>query len=100
MVFLFRVFFYFTCAFFMTVVKCIKFLIQKFSAEGDGSKIYVTCIAFRDPVSEDIAEAYRIPANSFADKCICLVSRSPSFRILRNALEEIFALCFSPSGSR
>ncbi|OAY59212.1 DENN domain and WD repeat-containing protein SCD1 isoform X1 [Manihot esculenta] len=67
--------------------------------EGDGSKIYVTCIAFRDPVSEDIAEAYRIPANSFADKCICLVSRSPSFRILRNALEEIFALCFSPSGS-
>ncbi|EEF50636.1 F-box and wd40 domain protein, putative [Ricinus communis] len=67
--------------------------------EGDGSKIYVSCIAFRDPVSEDIAEAYRIPANSFADKCICLVSRSPSFSVLRNALEEIFALCFSPSGS-
>ncbi|KAA8541188.1 hypothetical protein F0562_025205 [Nyssa sinensis] len=67
--------------------------------EGDGSKIYVSCIAFRDPVSEDIAEAYRIPANSFADKCICLVSRLPSFRILRNALEELFVLCFSPSGS-
>ncbi|XP_050236347.1 DENN domain and WD repeat-containing protein SCD1 [Mercurialis annua] len=67
--------------------------------EGDGSKIYVSCIAFRDPVSEDIAEAYRIPANSYADKCICLVSRSPSFRVLRNALEEIFALCFSSSGS-
>ncbi|KAH7511527.1 hypothetical protein FEM48_ZijujUnG0005900 [Ziziphus jujuba var. spinosa] len=67
--------------------------------EGDGSKIYVSCIAFRDPVSEDIAEAYRIPANSFADKCICLVSRSPSFRVLKNALEELFALCFSPSGS-
>ncbi|XP_065860701.1 DENN domain and WD repeat-containing protein SCD1 [Euphorbia lathyris] len=67
--------------------------------EGDGSKIYVSCIAFRDPVSEDIAEAYRIPANSFADKCICLVSRSPSFSVLRSALEEIFSLCFSPSGS-
>ncbi|KAA8542690.1 hypothetical protein F0562_023811 [Nyssa sinensis] len=67
--------------------------------EGDGSKIYVSCIAFRDPVSEDIAEAYHIPANSFADKCICLVSRLPSFRILRNALEELFALCFSPTGS-
>ncbi|XP_057951943.1 DENN domain and WD repeat-containing protein SCD1 isoform X2 [Malania oleifera] len=67
--------------------------------EGDGSKIYVSCIAFRDPVSEDIAEAYRIPANSFADKCICLVSRSPSFRVLRNALEELFILCFSPVGS-
>ncbi|XP_010094783.2 DENN domain and WD repeat-containing protein SCD1 [Morus notabilis] len=67
--------------------------------EGDGSKIYVSCIAFRDPVSEDIAEAYHIPANSFADKCICLVSRSPSFRVLRNALEELFALCFSESGS-
>ncbi|KAJ6881983.1 hypothetical protein NC651_028555 [Populus alba x Populus x berolinensis] len=67
--------------------------------EGDGSKIYVSCIAFRDPVSEDIAEAYRIPANSFADKCICLVSRSPSFGVLRNALEELFALCFFPAGS-
>uniref|UniRef100_A0A5B6ZZH0 UDENN domain-containing protein n=1 Tax=Davidia involucrata TaxID=16924 RepID=A0A5B6ZZH0_DAVIN len=67
--------------------------------EGDGSKIYVSCIAFRDPVSEDIAEAYRITANSFADKCICLVSRLPSFGILRNALEELFVLCFSPTGS-
>lgn len=67
--------------------------------EGDGSKIYVSCIAFRDPVSEDIAEAYRIPPNSYADKCVCLVSRSPSFRVLRNALEELFTLCFSPRGS-
>ncbi|GMI96344.1 STOMATAL CYTOKINESIS-DEFECTIVE 1 [Hibiscus trionum] len=67
--------------------------------EGDGSKIYVCCITFRDPVCEDIAEAYRIPANSFADKCICVVSRSPCFRVLRDALEEILTLCFSPSGS-
>ncbi|KAF3646518.1 DENN domain and WD repeat-containing protein SCD1 [Capsicum annuum] len=67
--------------------------------EGDASKIYVSCIAFRDPVCEDIAEAYRIPVNSYADKCICLVSRSPSFQILRDALEEIFVLCFSSSGS-
>lgn len=68
--------------------------------EGDGSKIYVTCIAFRDPVCEDVAEAYQLPANSFADKCICFVSRSPSFGVLRDALEEIFLLCFSASGSR
>ncbi|CAN0909147.1 DENN domain and WD repeat-containing protein SCD1 [Linum grandiflorum] len=67
--------------------------------EGDGSKIYVSCIAFRDPVSEDIAEAYRIPPNSFADKCICLISRYPSFGVLRSALEELFALCFSSGGS-
>ncbi|KAJ6691453.1 C-MYC PROMOTER BINDING PROTEIN [Salix koriyanagi] len=33
------------------------------------------------------------------EKCICLVSRSPSFGILRTALEELFALCFSPAGS-
>ncbi|KAL8487994.1 hypothetical protein ACS0TY_024319 [Phlomoides rotata] len=67
--------------------------------EGDGSKIFVSCIAFRDPVDEDIAEAYGIPADLFADKCICVVSRSPSFRILREALEEIFLLCFSTTGS-
>ncbi|KAK4280838.1 hypothetical protein QN277_012408 [Acacia crassicarpa] len=67
--------------------------------EGDGSKIYVSCISFRDPVCEDIADAYRIPANSFADKCICLVSRFPSFHVLRSTLEELFALCFSPNGS-
>ncbi|CAL9029680.1 unnamed protein product [Prunus brigantina] len=59
--------------------------------EGDGTKIYVSCIAFRDPVSEDIAEAYCVPANSFADKFICLVSPSPSFRLLRNTLEELFS---------
>ncbi|PKA57277.1 Dynein assembly factor with WDR repeat domains 1 [Apostasia shenzhenica] len=68
--------------------------------EGDGSKIYVSCIAFRDPVCEDIAQAYRIPTNFFADKCICLVSRSPSFQVLRDALEELFILCFSPNGTR
>ncbi|KAH9612079.1 hypothetical protein KSS87_010128, partial [Heliosperma pusillum] len=67
--------------------------------EGDGSKIYVSCIAFRDPVDGDIVEAYRMPSNIYADKCICLVSRLPSFQVLRNALEEIFALCFSPNGS-
>ncbi|XP_039136083.1 DENN domain and WD repeat-containing protein SCD1 [Dioscorea cayenensis subsp. rotundata] len=67
--------------------------------EGDGSKIYVSCIAFRDPICEDIAEAYRIPENSYADKCICLVSHSPSFQVLRDALEELFILCFSPTGS-
>lgn len=67
--------------------------------EGDGSKIFVSCIAFRDPVDEDIAEAHGIPADLFADKCICVVSRSPSFRILREALEEIFLLCFSTTGS-
>ncbi|KAL6552573.1 Scytalone dehydratase [Orobanche hederae] len=67
--------------------------------EGDGSKIYVSCIAFRDPVCDDIAKAYCIPPNSFADKCICLVSRAPSFGILRDTLEELFLLCFSTSGS-
>ncbi|GAB2292818.1 Scytalone dehydratase [Dionaea muscipula] len=67
--------------------------------EGDGSKIYVSCIAFRDPVDDDVLEAYRIPRSSYADKCICLVSRLPSFCVLRSALEEIFALCFSPAGS-
>ena len=51
-------------------------------------------LLIKDPVSEDIAEAYRIPTNSFADKCICLVSRSPCFRVLRDALEELFALAF------
>ncbi|KAK4479282.1 hypothetical protein RD792_014793 [Penstemon davidsonii] len=67
--------------------------------EGDGSKIYVSCIEFRDPVCDDVAEAHRIPPNSFADKCICLVSRAPAFGILREALEELFLLCFSSSGS-
>ncbi|KAK7251597.1 hypothetical protein RIF29_34931 [Crotalaria pallida] len=67
--------------------------------EGDGSKIYVSCISFRDPVCEDIADAYHIQANSYAEKCICLVSRLPSFHVLRSALEELFALCFSPNGS-
>ncbi|KAG7599890.1 WD40 repeat [Arabidopsis suecica] len=67
--------------------------------EGDGSKIFVSCIAFRDRVCEDIIEAYRLPPDTYADKCICLVSHAPNFRVLRNSLEEIFVLCFSSEGS-
>lgn len=70
-----------------------------FCTEGDGSKIFVSCIAFRDRVCEDIIEAYRLPPNTYADKCICLVSHAPNFRVLRNSLEEIFVLCFSSEGS-
>ncbi|VAH61092.1 unnamed protein product [Triticum turgidum subsp. durum] len=39
--------------------------------EGDGSKIYVSCIAFRDPICEDIIEAYQIPI-SFQPLVQCL----------------------------
>ncbi|CAM6088951.1 unnamed protein product [Calypogeia fissa] len=66
--------------------------------DGDGSKIYVSCVAFRDPVDDDVAQAYKIPANSYVDKCICVVSHSPSFDVFREALEELHRLCFSPSG--
>ncbi|BBN12485.1 protein MpSCD [Marchantia polymorpha subsp. ruderalis] len=67
--------------------------------DGDGSKIYVSCVAFRDPVDDDVAQAYRIPANSYVDKCICVVSHSPSFQVFREALEELHRLCFSNSGA-
>lgn len=71
-----------------------------FGAEGDGSKIYLSCIAFRDPVDDDVAQAYSIPANSYVDKCICFLSHSPCFELFRDALEEIYRCCFSASGSR
>ncbi|KAF3524938.1 hypothetical protein F2Q69_00046513 [Brassica cretica] len=67
--------------------------------EGDGAKIFVSCIAFRDRVCEDVTEAYRLPPNTYADKCICIVSHAPNFRALRDSLEEIFVLCFSSEGS-
>ena len=67
--------------------------------EGDGAKIFVSCIAFRDRVCVDITEAYRLPPNTYADKCICIVSHAPNFRALRDSLEEIFVLCFSSEGS-
>lgn len=69
------------------------------STEGDGAKIFVSCIAFRDRVCEDVTEAYRLPPNTYADKCICIVSHAPNFRALRDSLEEIFVLCFSSEGS-
>ncbi|KAL2624334.1 hypothetical protein R1flu_008579 [Riccia fluitans] len=67
--------------------------------DGDGSKIYVCCVAFRDPVDDDVAQAYRIPANSYVDKCICVVSHSPSFKVFREGLEELHRLCFATSGA-
>jgi len=66
--------------------------------DGDGSLIYVSCVAFRDPVDDDVAQAYGIPANSFVDKCICFVSHSPCFELFRDTLEEIHRCCFSSSG--
>ena len=70
------------------------------AADGDGSLIYVSCVAFRDPVDDDVAQAYGIPANSFVDKCICFVSHSPCFELFRDTLEEIHRCCFSSSGCR
>lgn len=66
--------------------------------DGDGCKIYVSCVAFRDPVDDDVAEAYRIPPNSYVDKCICVVSHAPCFRVFREILEELHRLCFSDLG--
>eukprot|EP00250_Pteridium_aquilinum_P022196 c25321_g4_i1 orf=296-3940(-) len=66
--------------------------------DGDGSKIYVSCVAFRDPVDDDVAQAYRIPPNSYVDKCICIVSHTPCFHAFRETLEELYRLCFSKSG--
>lgn len=65
---------------------------------GDGSKCYVSCVAFRDPIEDDVAEAYGIPANYYADKCICIVSRAPCFQVFRDTLEELHRSCFSSSG--
>ncbi|KAF3517875.1 hypothetical protein DY000_02062988 [Brassica cretica] len=67
--------------------------------EGDGAKIFASCIAFRDRVCDDVTEAYRLPPNTYGDKCICIVSHAPNFRALRDSLEEIFVLCFSSEGS-
>lgn len=100
-----------SCTHFSVMLACFEYIcfncggwsltdyLNNFCTEGDGSKIFVSCIAFRDRVCEDIIEAYRLPPNTYADKCICLVSHAPNFRVLRNSLEEIFVLCFSSEGS-
>ncbi|GAQ82931.1 Calmodulin-binding protein CRAG [Klebsormidium nitens] len=67
--------------------------------EGDGTKNYVSCLSFRDPVDEDISATYRIPPSSYSDKVICIVSHWPFFEVFREVLEELHKLCFSPTGS-
>uniref|UniRef100_A0A0D3CY05 Uncharacterized protein n=1 Tax=Brassica oleracea var. oleracea TaxID=109376 RepID=A0A0D3CY05_BRAOL len=69
------------------------------SIEGDGAKIFVSCIAFRDRVCDDVTEPYRLPPNTYAYKCICIISHAPNFPALRDSLEEIFVLCFSSERS-
>eukprot|EP00271_Cylindrocystis_brebissonii_P022094 TRINITY_DN830_c0_g9_i1.p1 TRINITY_DN830_c0_g9~~TRINITY_DN830_c0_g9_i1.p1 ORF type:complete len:1306 (+),score=216.55 TRINITY_DN830_c0_g9_i1:618-4535(+) len=61
-------------------------------------RIYVSVVAFRDPVDEDVAKAFSIPPNSYVDKCICLVSHWPFLNTFREALEAIHRMCFSPGG--
>ena len=69
------------------------------SIEGDGAKIFVSCIAFRDRVCDDVTEPHRLPPNTYAYKCICIISHAPNFPALRDSLEEIFVLCFSSERS-
>ncbi|CAI5510260.1 unnamed protein product [Closterium sp. Naga37s-1] len=63
-----------------------------------GTKVYVTVVSFRDPVEEDVAEAYGIPATLYVDKCLCLVSHWPFFHTFTQALEEIHRMCFCTAG--
>ncbi|CAI7900487.1 unnamed protein product [Closterium sp. NIES-54] len=63
-----------------------------------GTKVYVTVVAFRDPVEEDVAEAWGIPASHYVDKCLCLVSHWPFFHTFTQALEEIHRMCFCTAG--
>ncbi|CAI5512244.1 unnamed protein product [Closterium sp. Naga37s-1] len=67
--------------------------------EGDGTKVYVSVLAFRDLVDDDVAQAYSIPPNSYADKCLCVVSHYPFLDTFSDLLTEIHRLAFQPLGS-
>ncbi|CAI5970895.1 unnamed protein product [Closterium sp. NIES-65] len=67
--------------------------------EGDGTKVYVSVLAFRDLVDDDVAQAYSIPPNSYADKCLCVVSHYPFLDTFADLLTEIHRLAFQPLGS-
>ncbi|CAN7086861.1 unnamed protein product [Brassica oleracea var. botrytis] len=77
----------------------VAFHSSGFVSSDPVTKIFVSCIAFRDRVCDDVTEAYRLPPNTYAHKCICIVSHAPNFPALRDSLEEIFVLCFSSEGS-
>ena len=68
-------------------------------AEGDGTKVFVSALSFRDPVDEDVAQAYSIPPHSYADKCLCIVSHWPFLDVFADIVEQIHRLCFLPGGS-
>ncbi|CAI5472799.1 unnamed protein product [Closterium sp. Yama58-4] len=67
--------------------------------EGDGTKVYVSVLAFRDLVDDDVAQAYSIPPNSYADKCLCVISHYPFLDTFADLLTEIHRLAFQPLGS-
>lgn len=47
------------------------------AAEGDGTKVYASCLTFYDPVPSDLCAKHEDLLGAVALKAMCLLSRSP-----------------------
>lgn len=66
--------------------------------DTQGAKIYVAVLFFRDAIDPFIARVHGVPHPSFADKCLCLVSRMPFLDDFSRILQQLHRLSFLPTG--
>ncbi|KAK9811344.1 hypothetical protein WJX72_002179 [[Myrmecia] bisecta] len=68
--------------------------------EGNGTKMYASCLAFYDPVPGELCAQYPALAGARATKCICLVSYWPFFKTYQKILTELHSVCFRTGSTR
>lgn len=66
--------------------------------DTSGNKMYVAALLWRDRVDPLVGKAHGLPPRSYADKCMCIVSRLPYLSQFQQMLGDIHRLCFQPQG--
>jgi len=62
--------------------------------EGDGTKVYASCLAFYDELPPELRARHEQLAGARALKALCLLSRQPHLACSERVLRELYSLTF------
>jgi hypothetical protein len=63
-------------------------------AEGDATKVYVSCLVFYDELPQEVLVAHPDLLGHLAPKALCLVTHQPYLATGRRILQQLYTLVF------
>jgi hypothetical protein len=63
-------------------------------AEGDATKVYVSCLVFYDELPQEVLVAHPDLLGHLAPKALCLVTHQPYLQTGRRILQQLYTLVF------